>query len=138
MWGQLGKLVRREGAEPSGSEKFYRVVVQSVLLCGAEPWVLTDTMSQRIDGEHVIFLRQVTRKHATWRRDGYWRQVPEEEVLQVPGTQAIRTYVARRQATVAEWVDNRPIFDVCTKETGFEGGGDSGCHGGGRRQWRTR
>ena len=24
---------------------------------------------------------------------------------------------------MAEWVSTRPIFDVCTRETGFEGGG---------------
>ena len=29
----------------------------------------------------------------------------------------------RIQATVAEWVDLRPIFDVCSRETGYEGGG---------------
>ena len=32
-------------------------------------------------------------------------------------------YVDRRQATVAEWVDLRPIFDVCVRETGYEGWG---------------
>ena len=29
----------------------------------------------------------------------------------------------RRQATVAEWVALRTIFDVCAVETGYEGGG---------------
>ena len=31
--------------------------------------------------------------------------------------------MARRKATVAEWVFTRPIFDVCAQETGYEGGG---------------
>ena len=31
--------------------------------------------------------------------------------------------MVRRQETVAEWVTNRPIFDVCARNTGFEGGG---------------
>ena len=57
------------------------------------------------------------------QRDGSWRQVPEEEMLQGVGIQTIRTYVARQQATVAEWVTTWPIFDVCAKETGYEGGG---------------
>ena len=29
----------------------------------------------------------------------------------------------RQQATVAEWVALRPIFDVCARYTGYEGGG---------------
>ena len=44
-------------------------------------------------------------------------------MLQGEGTQTLRTYVARRQATVAEWVNTWPSFDVCAIETGFEGGG---------------
>ena len=31
--------------------------------------------------------------------------------------------IDRRQATVAEWVALRPIFEACTKETGYEEGG---------------
>ena len=80
-------------------------------------------MSQRLEVAHVSFLRQVTCKQATRQRDGSWRQVPAEEVLQVVSTQTIRTYWERRQATVAEWVATRPIFDVCAQETGYEGGG---------------
>ena len=35
MWVRLGKLLQREVAEPEVSEKFYRAVVQEVLLSGA-------------------------------------------------------------------------------------------------------
>ena len=69
------------------------------------------------------FFRQVTRKQATQWRDRSWQQVPAETVLQGAGRQTLRTYMARRQAIVAEWVATRPIFDVCAQETGCEGGG---------------
>ena len=49
--------------------------------------------------------------------------MPEEAVLQGAGKQTLRTYVDRLQAEVAEWVATRPIFDVCARETGYEGGG---------------
>ena len=78
---------------------------------------------QRLEGAHVIFLRQVTRKQVTRRRDGSWRQVMTEAVLQGTETQALRTYVERQHATVAEWVSLRPIFDVFARDTGYEGGG---------------
>ena len=33
------------------------------------------------------------------------------------------TYIGRRQATVAQWVALRPLFEVCAREKGYEGGG---------------
>ena len=38
--------------------------------------------------------------------------VLSEEIMQRAGTQTLRMYVARRQATVEEWVSTRTIFDV--------------------------
>ena len=78
---------------------------------------------QWLERAHVSFLRQVTRKQATRRRDMSWRKVTAEAVLQGAGTQTIRTYVDRRQVTVAEWMSIRPIFDLCVRDTGYEGGG---------------
>ena len=69
---------------------------------GAEKWVLLAPMMKRLEGAHVSFLRQVTQKQATGHRDGYWRQVTAESVLQGAGTQSLRIYVDRQQATVAE------------------------------------
>ena len=34
-----------------------------------------------------------------------------------------RTYIGRQQATVSRWVVLRPLFEVCTRETGYEGVG---------------
>ena len=86
MWGKIEKLLWREGAKPAVSEKFHSAVVQAVLLFGEETWVITETMMQRLEVAHVSFLCQVTRKQANRQRDGSWRQVTEESVLQVGGT----------------------------------------------------
>ena len=37
---------------------------------GADKWVLTEKMSQRIEGAHVSFLKQVTHKKEARRRNG--------------------------------------------------------------------
>ena len=62
VWNRLGKLLRREGAEPQVSAVFYRAVVQTVLLLGAETRVLSEAMSRKLEGVHVVFLRQITGK----------------------------------------------------------------------------
>ena len=41
VWGQLGKLLLREGEDPTVSEKLYCTVVQAKLLCGAGTMVIT-------------------------------------------------------------------------------------------------
>ena len=54
-------MLQREGAETAISAKFYRVVIQTVLLFGAETWGLLVPMSQRLEGFNVVFLIQVTK-----------------------------------------------------------------------------
>ena len=96
VWRQLGELLQREGAEPTVLKNIYRAVVQAVLLFGAETWVLTERMFRLLEGMHMSFLRQSTRKQATRRRYGSWRQALAEAVLREAGTHTLRTYVARR------------------------------------------
>ena len=42
---------------------------------------------------------------------------------EVVGTKLVITYIGRQQATVSQWVALQPIFEVCTGEKGYEGGG---------------
>ena len=62
MWGRIRKLLRREGSEPAVSANLYGAVVQAVILFGAEAWVLTEPMMQRLEGAHVSFLCRITHK----------------------------------------------------------------------------
>ena len=40
-WGRLARILTREGADKRVSGNFFKAVVQSVLLFGAETWLLT-------------------------------------------------------------------------------------------------
>ena len=60
VWNRLGKLLRREGADPRVSVVFYWVVVQTVLLFRSETWVLSDAMSRKLEGVHMGSLMQIT------------------------------------------------------------------------------
>ena len=44
-------------------------------------------------------------------------------MIQEAGTKSLHTYIDRSQKTVAKWGALRPIFEVCTKEIGYMGGG---------------
>ena len=83
-------------------------------------------MTHRMEGFHEGFLRKLTNLKAKILRDGLWRKVEAEKVLHRTGKQPLQTYLDKRQATVAEWVDLRPIFNVYTRETGYNLGGNMG------------
>ena len=123
FWGRLGKLLRREGADPITSEKFYRAVVQAVQLFGAKTWVLLAAMLNKIEGVHMGFIRQVMGMKAQRLGDENWKKEGTDRVLQAAGTKPLQEYIDKRKATVTEWVALRPIFDVCENETGYEGEG---------------
>ena len=110
VWNRLRKLLRREGAEPRVSAMFYRLVVHTVLLFGADTWVFSEAVSRNMEGVHVGFLRRITVHRAVRQEDGTWRQVAAEKLLEKSGTKPLGTYVDRRQETVAEWVVSRPIL----------------------------
>ena len=56
VWGRIGNMIQREGAEPDISAKLYCAVIHEVLLFGEENWVLSAPMLQILEGVHVEFL----------------------------------------------------------------------------------
>ena len=75
------------------------------------------------------FLRQVAGMSVRKLGVDTWQKEGSKRVLKATGTKPLQEYIERRQATVAEWAALRPVFKVCAKETGFEGGGRA------REQW---
>ena len=119
----MRKILRTEGSDPIVAETLYRAVVQAVLLFGAEIWVLTATMLQKMEGVYVGFLRHVVEMLACNLGVGMWQKEGAERVLQETGRKKLREYIETIQARVAEWVALRPIFEVFAKNTGFKGRG---------------
>ena len=83
---------------------------------------MTVSMAQKLEVVHVKFLQQVTGQKIRRIGDDSWRRVAAESVLQAVGTKPPKTYIDKRHATVAECVALQPIFEVCTKGNGYEGG----------------
>ena len=80
------------------------------------------SMAKRIYGMHTNFLPMITRKRAKQLEDGTWETPGAEGIREAAGTQLDRIYIERCQTTVAQWVALRPLFEVCARETGYEGG----------------
>ena len=93
-----------------------------MLLSVSETWVSIAAMMQNIEGVHVGFLRKVTGENEQRLGDKTCRKEGAYRVLKAAGTKTLRGYIKKRQATVAERFDIRPIFKACAKETGYEVG----------------
>ena len=83
-------------------------------------------MLQKLKGVHVGFLHQMMGKKDRRLGGKTWQQEGADKEIHMAGTKPLREYINKRQATVAERVDLRPIFKVCVKEAGYEGGGGGG------------
>ena len=119
-------MLRREGADPFISEKFYSAVVQAVLLLGVETRVMTVEMSQKFEVVHLGFLRQVMGKKMRTIGENSWWKEAADSIFQAAVTQPLKTYLDKSQAKVAKWVALRDIFELCMKETGYREGGAPG------------
>ena len=117
-------MLKQEGAYRIISEKFYRVVVQVVLLFGSETWVLSAAILNKLEGVNVDFLRQVTGIKAQRLGDETWTKEGPDRVHQAAGTKPLQEYINKRQATIAEWVGLHTIFEVSAGDIGYEGGGE--------------
>ena len=60
VWGRLGKLLLREGVDPTFSKKNYRAVVHEVLLFVSETRVIMEIIIQQLEGAHVSLVNGET------------------------------------------------------------------------------
>ena len=78
---------------------------------------MSEVMSRKLEGAHMGLLQRIMKQRSVQQKDGIWRQVEAETVIENTVTQPLGTYIDRSQATLAEWVALRPILEVCDRET---------------------
>ena len=55
VWGQLGKIMGRKGADTQDLEMLYRAMVQAVMLFGSELLVMLASMERKVVSTHTGF-----------------------------------------------------------------------------------
>ncbi len=53
IWARAGQVLTAENTPPKVSAKFYKAIVQSVLLYGSKTWNLTTIALARLEGFHI-------------------------------------------------------------------------------------
>ena len=112
-WGRIGKVLIRTGADPKTMASFYKAIVQSVLLFGAETWVLSQSMERKLQSFHHRCARFITGQHIRKNDDDTWTCPSSEGVLRAAGMWTIQEYIERRRSTVMRYASNRDIYKRC-------------------------
>jgi hypothetical protein len=113
-WARVGQVLQGENAAPRVAAKFYKAVVQSVLLYGSKTWNLTETVLARLEGFHIRAAYRMARVHKPSKGlFGNWIYPSTKDVLEECGIHSVKEYINTRRATIAMYVVNRPIFREC-------------------------
>ena len=89
---------------PCVAAKFYKAVVQAMLLYGSEMWVLSSTALARLEGFHISAAYRMAKKNKPRKGLGHWWVYPKlADVLEECGLK-----------TIAEYIDV-PILDECVQ-----------------------
>ncbi len=103
-----------DNTPPKTSAKFYKAVVQSVLLYGSKTWNLTTTALARLEGFHIRAAYQMAEKHKPKKGPNHtWAYPRSSNVLQECGMATISHYINVRRATIFQYVVDRPIYKAC-------------------------
>ena len=87
------KILSREGVSLRVSKIFFKDVVQSVLLFGADTWVFKPHMGRVLGGFQYQVARQLTGQLPRWRSDGRWEYSFEKAKREDVWFEPMETYI---------------------------------------------
>ena len=93
--------------------KFFKAVVQQVLLFGAETWVLMPRIERALNSFMYRAARWITGRQLRRGWGGKWFYPSLEGSMKEEGFKDIRTSINNRQNTVAQYIATRPLLDLC-------------------------
>jgi hypothetical protein len=96
------------------SAKFYKAVVQSVLLYSSKTWNLTTTALAWLEGFHVCAAYRMAEKHKPKKGPHHgWVYPRSSNILQECGMAPILHYINVRRATIFQYVVDWLIYEAC-------------------------
>jgi hypothetical protein len=107
-WGEVNRVLRRDGASVGTTARFYMVIVSAVLLFGSETWVVTQRIENllvtfhnkcaRIIG-HTYIRPKISSPGATASATTEWEYPSVAHSLKQAHLLPLRTYLNRRRVT---------------------------------------
>ena len=96
-------------------------MVQQVLLFGAETWVVTPRMERVLRSFMHGSARRITERQPRRVWEVKWFYPSLEGAMKESGFKDVRTSINTRQNTVAQYIETRPLLDLCEGKTQIGG-----------------
>ena len=107
-------MLCKENAPPQVSAKFYKAIVQSVLLHGSKTWVLSTAALARLEGFHIGAACRMAKEHVPWRGPHQqWIYPPSNKMLGECGMHTIQHYIDVQRQTIVKYMVDRSILAEC-------------------------
>jgi hypothetical protein len=115
-WARIGQVLRSKNATPWVAAKFYKAVVQAVLLYGNKTWNLTKAVLARLEGFHVQAAYRMAQVHWPKRVAGNrWEYPKMSDILEECGMATMQHYIQKHRAMIAIYIADWPILEACQK-----------------------
>jgi len=113
-WARVGQVLRAENVPPRIAAKFYKAVVQAMLLYGSETWVLLTAALASLEGIHICAAYRMAVRHKPRRGPGNrWVYPKSKDVLEECGMSTLEEYITVRRQTITVYVATCPILIGC-------------------------
>ncbi len=104
-WARVGQVLRAKNNPPRIAAKFYKAVVQAVLLYGSKTWVLLTAALVSLEGFHIRAAYRMAVKHKPWRGPGNsWIYPKLKDVLEECGMSTLKDFITVRWQTITVYV----------------------------------
>jgi hypothetical protein len=115
-WARVGQVLWAENVPPQVATKFYKAVVQVVLLYGSKTWILSTAALASLERFHIRAAYRMAVRHKPRRGPGNRRIYPKsKDMLEECGMRTLEEYIMVRRQTITVYVVTRLILTECRK-----------------------
>ncbi len=114
VWARVGQVLGWENVMPWMAAKFYKAVIQAILLYGSKTRNLMESTLARLEGFHICVAYRMAWRHGPKRGTNCVLVYPKlAVVLEECRMRIIVEYIRKCRNTIAIYVAMQPILDVC-------------------------
>ena len=103
-WNNVAQILKREGANAPTMARFYKAIIQAVLLYGSESWTITKLNWDRLRSFHKRAIRYMTTTHIRKISEDRWEYPDSEALREKCKLETIETYIKRRRWTLRKYL----------------------------------
>jgi hypothetical protein len=95
MWAQVGQVLRTENITPCMVAKFYKAVVQAILIYGSKMWVLLKPTLASLEGFHIRVAYCMAKNNKPRQGPNHgWIYTRSKDVLEECGLNTVEEYIS--------------------------------------------